>query len=195
MDRTIRLIQIDPQSAIKTAGTVVIDADASAVIELRANLSLGHNLRTGSNAETYLKLHAGAKLIVAGYFKVFFGASIEIFSGGELTLGSGYVNSGVVIACANRITIGDGAAIARGVYIYDSDHHKLLQNGEQTNLAAPVIIGDHVWIGTGALILKGVTIGEGAVIAAGAVVTRDVPARCLAAGNPARVIKESVEWR
>ena len=58
----------------------------------------------------------------------------------------------------------------------------------------PVVIGNHVWIAAGAMILKGVTIGDGAVIAAGAVVTKDVPAYCLAAGVPARVIRENVLW-
>jgi maltose O-acetyltransferase len=54
----------------------------------------------------------------------------------------------------------------------------------------PVLIGDDVWIGTRALILPGVTIGSGAVVGAGSVVTGDIPERCLAVGNPARVIKK-----
>lgn len=58
----------------------------------------------------------------------------------------------------------------------------------------PVEIGNNVWIGVGATILKGVTIGDGAIIAAGSVVTKDIPARCLAAGVPAKVIKTDVEW-
>ncbi len=57
-----------------------------------------------------------------------------------------------------------------------------------------VRIGNHVWIGMNVLILKGVTINDGAIIAAGSVVTRDVPANCLAAGVPAYVIKENVTW-
>lgn len=58
----------------------------------------------------------------------------------------------------------------------------------------PVEIGNNVWIGVGTTILKGVTIGDGAIIAAGSVVTKDIPARCLAAGVPAKVIKTDVEW-
>lgn len=189
------LIKSNPQAAVKTAGMIVIDADPSATIELNADLSLGHNLRTGSNAETYVKLHAGARFTVNGYFKVFYGASIEVFPNGALSVGRGYINTGTLIACANHITIGDDVAIARGVCIYDSDHHRLLHCGEEKNLSAPVIIGNHVWIGVGAIILKGVRIGDGAVIAAGAVVTRDIPAGSLAAGNPARVIRENVEWK
>ena len=59
----------------------------------------------------------------------------------------------------------------------------------------PVYIGKKVWIGVGAIILKGVTIGDGAIIGAGSVVTKDIPAGCLAIGNPAKVIKENVEWK
>ena len=61
-------------------------------------------------------------------------------------------------------------------------------------MSKPVHIGNHVWIGRSAIILKGVTIGAGAIVGAGSVVTRDVPARSLVAGNPAKVIKENVEW-
>jgi acetyltransferase-like isoleucine patch superfamily enzyme len=189
------IIKNTPQAIIQTAGTVVVDAHDSAIIELNAGLSLGHNLREGSQAETYLKMHKDARFIVNGYFKVFFGASVEVFPNAQLTVGSGYINTGAVIACANRVIIGNDSAIARNVFIYDSDHHKLLSGGEQINSSAPIVIGEHVWIGVGAVILKGVTIGDGAIIAAGAVVTRDVPAGCLAAGNPARVIRQNVEWR
>ena len=58
-------------------------------------------------------------------------------------------------------------------------------------MSAPMIIKDNVWIGMSAIILKGVTIGEGAIVAAGAVVTRDVPAHAIVAGVPAKVIKEN----
>jgi acetyltransferase-like isoleucine patch superfamily enzyme len=57
-----------------------------------------------------------------------------------------------------------------------------------------VRIGDHVWIGARAAVLKGVTIGDGAIVAAGAMVTHDVPARALVAGVPARLVREGVEW-
>lgn len=57
-----------------------------------------------------------------------------------------------------------------------------------------VRIGNQVWIATGAMILPNVTIGDGAIVASGAVVTKDVPARCLVAGVPAKVIKENVKW-
>ena len=61
-------------------------------------------------------------------------------------------------------------------------------------LKGDTVVGNDVWIGARVLILKGITIGDGAVVAAGSVVTRDVPAKALVAGNPARIIKEDVYW-
>lgn len=95
-----------------------------------------------------------------------------------------------------KITIGDGATIARGVKIYDGDAHKIIdKNGNVLNPPKEITIGKHVWIGVNSVILKGVTIGDGAIIGAGSVVTRDVPAYAMVAGNPAVVIKENIEWR
>jgi acetyltransferase-like isoleucine patch superfamily enzyme len=62
-------------------------------------------------------------------------------------------------------------------------------------ITSPVTVEDHVWIGSGAMVLKGVTLGEGCVVAAAAVVTRSVPEGALVAGHPARVIREAVRWR
>jgi len=68
--------------------------------------------------------------------------------------------------------------------------HEYWPDGPETRLGAPIVIEDNVWIGTRAIILKGVTIGEGSVVGAGAVVTRSVPPGVLVGGVPARVIRE-----
>ena len=115
---------------------------------------------------------------------------MQLFEGGELILGRGFINSNCKIRCFERISIGNGCAISHDVTIMDSDAHEI--NGSRNT--APICIRDHVWIGTRATVLSGVTIGEGAVVAAGAVVTHDVPKATLVAGIPARVIKENVEW-
>ena len=85
------------------------------------------------------------------------------------------------------ITIGDDVRIGDHVGVYDSDHHPIEQGADARR--APVAIGRNAWLARGAIVLPGVTIGEHAVVAAGAVVTGDVPARSLAAGNPARVVR------
>ena len=79
--------------------------------------------------------------------------------------------------------------------IMDFDAHRIhYESGEKNSITAPVSIGNHVWIGAEAIILKGVTIGDGAVIGAGSVVTRDVESCAIVVGNPARVIKRNIRW-
>lgn len=95
------------------------------------------------------------------------------------------------IHCADRVTIGSDSLIAWDVIIMDHDYHKL--DGDFVK-KAPVILGERVWVGCRVIVTRGVTIGDGAVIAAGSVVTRDVPPASLVGGNPARVIREGVTW-
>lgn len=100
------------------------------------------------------------------------------------------------INCMESIWIGDHCAISWDCEILDTDIHQVLSSDEmELPRTAPVRIENRVWIGTRAIILKGVTIGEGSVIGAGSVVTRDIPAYSLAAGNPARVLRTIAGWR
>lgn len=138
-----------------------------------------------------LILERDASLEVAGQMAVYNGARITVSSGARLRLGSGYINTGLTLDCYKEISIGDGVAIAKNVTIRDSDNHEI-QGGEEVSQA--VSIGNNVWIGLNAVILKGVSIGDGAIIAAGAVVVRDVPAFTLVGGVPARVIKSEIKW-
>lgn len=104
---------------------------------------------------------------------------------GNLVIGNdSFLNYNVSITCLDRIDIGESALIANNVVIVDHDHDKF-----GGFLTAPVKIGNHVWIGANATVLKGVTIGNHAVIAAGAVVNKDVPEKSVAAGVPAKIIK------
>ena len=101
--------------------------------------------------------------------------------------------SGCSITALQRVAIGNRVLVGAGALIMDSDAHPLhpedrLRGASPTN--SPVEIADDVFIGARAIILKGVRIGQGAVIGAGAVVTSDVPAFMIAAGNPARAVAE-----
>jgi acetyltransferase-like isoleucine patch superfamily enzyme len=140
-----------------------------------------------------LALGKNAHLEVSSHFKIYAGAKVYINKNAVLKLGSGYINEHLRLACYERIEIGDDVAIAENVSIRDSDNHLVL-NATAKSKSSPIHIGDHVWIGMNATILKGVNIGEGAIVAAGAVVTRSVPPRCLVAGVPARIIKTEVKW-
>jgi len=101
-----------------------------------------------------------------------------------------YANHGCTILDAARVEIGDRVLLGPQVQIL-TNNHPLHADTRIDGLqrALPVTIGHWVWIGGGAVILPGVAIGDGAVIAAGSVVTRDVPAHHLVAGNPARVVR------
>ena len=103
-----------------------------------------------------------------------------------------YIGDRTEIHAGKCVEIGDGCVIAWDTNIMDRDYHKL---NSETETYMPVHIGNHVWIGCRCLILKGVTIGDGAVVAAGSVVTHDVPPGALVGGNPAKIIKEKVYWK
>ena len=100
------------------------------------------------------------------------------------------ISPGSRISASDEIRIGNSVMIANGVYITDSDWHGIYDRTERDARVMPVHIADNVWLGDHALVLKGVSIGENSVVAARAVVTRDVPANVIVAGNPARVVKE-----
>lgn len=90
------------------------------------------------------------------------------------------------------MTIGDRTLLGPNVQIYAAKHpvEPEIRNGtDGPESSAPVVIGKDCWIGGAAILLPGVTIGDGSTVGAGAVVTKDVPSRCVVAGNPARIIR------
>ena len=162
----------------------------SAKIFIKKNLNITAN-NCGHNGRSSILRMDSDSILKVDNFQFMYGADIILFKNAELSLGTGFINSDCKIRVHKRVTIGDDVAISHDVTIMDSDAHQIVG---KTNEARDVIIGNHVWIGTRVVILKGVTIGDGAIIAAGSVVTKDVPSKCLAAGVPAKVIKENVEW-
>jgi acetyltransferase-like isoleucine patch superfamily enzyme len=109
--------------------------------------------------------------------------------GGRIEIGDCvYVNYGCSISAHRLVRIGDGCLIGQYALIMDSDYHSA-DDHSSLGEVRPVVIGDRVWIGARATVLKGVTIGDGACVAAGSVVTRDVPAGATVAGVPARVVR------
>lgn len=151
-------------------------------------------------------LTIGADCIVSGRF-IFESAN------GHVRIGDhSYIGASTFIS-RSAITVGNNVTIAWGCTVYDHDSHSVdyrlrrkdiddelrdmrsgvsfIKNKDWGVVAfKPIVICDDAWIGMNCIILKGVTIGEGAVVGAGSVVTKDVPAWTLVAGNPARVIKE-----
>lgn len=160
--------------------------------EVLGSLEFGKTHPLCNHRESLLKLDDHSRLVVTGSFSFYTGCRIYVNRNAILELGSGFVNTDATISCFNRIKIGHDVAIAEGVVIQDSDNHRVLEDGFAES--QPIEIGDHVWIGMRAIILKGVKICNGAIVAAGAVVTRDVPENSLVGGVPARVIKSNVSW-
>ena len=109
--------------------------------------------------------------------------------GYNISLGDNvFLNFNCVILDVVAVTIGDGTQIGPGVQILTADHPRdPTQRMQMLEFGRPVTIGRNVWIGGGAIILPGVSIGDDAIIGAGSVVTRDVPAGRTALGNPARL--------
>jgi acetyltransferase-like isoleucine patch superfamily enzyme len=95
---------------------------------------------------------------------------------------------GVRISSASQINIGDNCMIASGAYITDSDWHDVY-NRIAFGKSDPIDIANNVWIGDSAIVCKGVAIGENSIVGAGAVAVNSIPANCIAAGNPARVVR------
>ena len=139
-------------------------------------IELGHHVRIG-NRNTWI---VGIKIYDDPVLKI----------GDDTTLG--YMN---MISVAQKVVIGDRCLFAGEIKIFDNNSHPLDPQKRRHKIimdktdVAPVIIEDDVWIGTNALILKGVTIGRGAVVAAGSVVTKNIPPYTLVGGNPARTIR------
>jgi acetyltransferase-like isoleucine patch superfamily enzyme len=96
----------------------------------------------------------------------------------------------VEITAAKSITIGANTMIATECSINDCDWHGLYNRTRPFRCTKPVILGNNVWLGARVMVNKGVTIGDNSVIGAGSVVTSNIPANVVAAGNPARVVKE-----
>jgi acetyltransferase-like isoleucine patch superfamily enzyme len=145
--------------------------------------SIPRNLTTTVSVERDAELDLDGALIGRGN-------QIWVGKGARFSVGCrSYISGASRVGVSNLVSIGSDCAISFGVTIIDDDGH-----GPQDRRCSPIAIGDRVWIGCNATILKGVSIGEGSVVAAGAVVTRSCAPRSLLAGVPARAIRNDVTW-
>ena len=160
----------------------------------RSLTSYGKNLRArnpglyfpGTGAE----IHVGDDVLIEREVRFSLGDGGRIYVGDRT-----YLGDGCNLLAVQELRIGKDCAISWHVLFMDTSSHPIGVEGEMPVLqVAPIKIGDHVWIGCRAVILKGVTVGDGAIVANNAVVTREVPPRTLVGGNPARVIRENVVW-
>lgn len=140
-----------------------------------------------------LELRLGERVTMHGTTTL---ASAKVFKRPRLTIGDrSHCGSYFSVIVGADVTIGNDVLIANRVQIYAYDSHPLdlekraAHEPAAADTSRPVTIEDHAWIGSGSFIMKGVRIGRGAIVAAGSVVTKDVPPLAIVAGNPARVVK------
>jgi acetyltransferase-like isoleucine patch superfamily enzyme len=180
-----------------------IDRMSGSELDVRGRLVLGHEDfipgyfgERGAGGPSIWLAGAGSRLVTGDGVLLASGVQVNVAPGAEVRIGDRtHVNPNSRILAAEAISIGADCAISWSVEVMDFDAHAMQREGESVPGAAPIAIGDRVWVGARATILKGVEIGDGAVIGAGAVVTRSVPPRALAVGSPARVVREGVQWR
>lgn len=155
------------------------------IIDIRdgARIVIGKNVTLNSrNLGYHINMHSPVKLFA------------NINNDAIIKIGNNTRINGVCIHAKKRIEIGKNCLIAANVQIFDCNAHQLMMDNpdlRKDSKATPktVIIGDNVWICANSIILPGVNIGEGSVVAAGSVVTKDVPAHSVVAGNPAQTVE------
>ena len=175
----------------------IADVHPSAKIHVEGHSNYGFKKYRGSRLETSPWMDAGAEFHIGGAGRgvsVYHGCDIQIFKNAVLKIeGPSILNRGAQIICQDSISIGQGCLISRDVVIRDNDGgHTVLVDGYKKT--APVTIGNHVWIGQGALILKGSVIGDGAIIGAGAIVAGRVKANSLVMADPSRTFAKDIKW-
>jgi acetyltransferase-like isoleucine patch superfamily enzyme len=168
-----------------------------------ANIEVGADVLIDSSFAFKHYYASGLVGLRVGSHVTLWRTALSVEPAGLIEIGDYCYLANAAIACATYIRIGSYVHLAGGVTIVDSDFHPLGPAARMADAIAlspvgdrrrrppvaarPVTIGDDVWVGYNAAILKGVTVGPGAWIAPGAVVVRDVPAGAFVAGNPARI--------
>ncbi|HTN20028.1 MAG TPA: DapH/DapD/GlmU-related protein [Pelobium sp.] len=176
---TLELEGIINDSSLRIYSLPIIRKYPNSVIKIGANCTILNNSTENiagiASPSVIVTVSEESKLIIGDYVGI----------------------SGAYICAVNEIIIGNYVNIGVGVRIYDTDFHPIdyLERRENPGFDlnkiphSSIHIGNDVWIGANAIILKGVTIGERSIIAAGSVVTKDVPANSIYGGNPAKLIK------
>ncbi len=165
---------------------------------------LNAQVRIRGRASVPLSLRLLGRIRIAGGGEVLFGKGITLVgnivpvefvahNGARIVIGDHtFINYGTSISAFELVTIGRHCFLGHYTLIIDNSEHDVRQHLVLPP-SKPVVIEDHVWIGSRVVILPGVRIGHHAVIGAGSVVTQDIPPHCVAVGNPARVIRSIVK--
>lgn len=157
--------------------------------QLGARASLGAFVRVIGRVQV---ANGGGKIAIGAhtlFHARYAPCTVVIHGHGSVEIGDYcFLNYGATITAAQSVQIGHRSLVGPYCFIIDTNLHDL-RDRRKPAVPEPVRLGEDVWLGAHVTVLPGVTIGDGAVIGAGSVVTRDIPPRCLAAGNPAHVIR------
>lgn len=155
----------------------------SSIVNLSGSVTIGKRCKIGVDNITY---HAGmpfsTRLLVDK-------------KDANITIGDNCRINGASIHAKNRISIGNNCVFASGISIMDSNGHEVFSKNRTTgeDIPEPIVIGNNVWIGLNAVILKGTQIGDNSVVAAGSVIKGVFPNNSIIAGNPARKVRDITE--
>lgn len=187
---------------------VVTDTDAELLVQVWRQFdegaSIGPNVKLGLDARM-INLGAPEQAVLEGDCVV--RGCLRLEPQGRMRIGSFvYVGDGAIVSAQSEVTIGEATLLAHGVMVFDNNSHPINPHAREIQFrrmvgvkdrytpivvdAAPVRIGRRCWIGMNAMVMKGVSIGDDTIVAAGSVVTADLPSGVVAAGNPARVLRE-----
>ncbi len=176
-------IKIRSTAQIKLGGRISLgnpDKKSAVVSCLPINIYFGEN--SNINIDHSVSIGPGVNLIVKDSAKLSIGNNT-------------YFTSDMHIEAVNSLSIGNDCAISWGVTIIDDDHHEMHGTEKREQKNSIVSIGNKVWIGCNVTILKNTHIGNNCVIAAGSVVKGNFPDNTLIAGNPAKVVKQNIDWK
>ena len=194
-----------PAGVLARLGTAAVRLERAGRIErawrsFERGATFGPDLRLGIGAFCFNtgagdRVVLGTEVVCRGVLRR------ETFGDGRIELGDRvYIGDDCIVSCCDRVQIGDGVLLGHGVQIFDNnshptstearaaDWHAILRGTARDGREiahAPVVVEANAWLGFGSIVLKGVTIGAGAVVAAGSVVVDDVPAGAVVRGNPA----------
>jgi acetyltransferase-like isoleucine patch superfamily enzyme len=165
----------------------------NAQLRLRGQAAVPFSVRLRGRAQV-----SGDGEVLLGEGVSFCGTVVPIelvtYASGRIEIGNHtFINYGSSIAARVSVKIGSHCHLGHYTFVMDNDQHDVIRHRELPT-SEPVVIEDYVWIGSKTVILPGVRIGNHAVIGAGSIVTKDVPPRCVAAGNPARVLRHLTEF-
>jgi acetyltransferase-like isoleucine patch superfamily enzyme len=188
-----------PAAAGVRARVAALWASRGQLRKIRPMLNARRHLRRATRLGNRVTLHGKPKVVNQGTMT--FGdrvrldssvATLELVAlrGGHLDIGDNvFINYGSSLVASTHVRIGNDSLIGTHVMVMDTDFHRVEDKAYDTS-GKPVILEERVWLGNRSMVLKGVTIGHDSVVAAGSVVTSDVPPRSIVAGVPARLVRK-----